>query len=122
MSHTHRQRTIQFGLILFGCLFIAVTRTGSVVNSQSSCVVPFMGTPPRYSWRQNENVTVRIDDAWSESERNAFQAGIEKWNQANNCSWVTFGDYKNSLLVDSRGCSSEDVIVGAALRGRPSAQ
>jgi hypothetical protein len=40
-----------------------------------------------------ENVTVRIDDAWSDPERAAFQAGVEKWNQANNCSSVTFGDY-----------------------------
>jgi len=93
MSHRHRQLTLQLTLILFCCLFIAVTRTEVTVNSQSSCLVPFYETPPRDSWRQYENVTVRIDDTWGEAERNAFQAGIEKWNQANNCSSVTFGDY-----------------------------
>lgn len=93
MSYRHRQLTIQLALILFCCLFIAVTRTEVTVNSQSSCLVPFWETPPKDSWRQYENVTVRFDDAWSESERSAFQAGIEKWNQTNNCSSVTFGDY-----------------------------
>lgn len=95
MSSRHPQLTIQVGLILFCCLFIAVTRSEVTVNSQSSCLVPFWETPPKDSWHQHENVTVRIDDAWGEPERNAFQAGIEKWNQANNCSGVTFGDYSS---------------------------
>ena len=66
-----------------------------MVNSQSSCLVPFYETPPRDSWHQYENVTVRIDDAWPEPERGAFQSGIEKWNLAGNCSSVTFGDYSS---------------------------
>lgn len=95
MSQGHRQLRIQCGLILFCCLFIAVTRTELTVNSQSSCLVPFWETPPKDSWHKFENVTVRIDDAWAEADRNAFQAGIEKWNQALNCSSVTFFDYSS---------------------------
>ena len=95
MSYKHRQLTIQCGLIVFCILFLAVTRTEVIVNSQSSCFVPFYEKPPTYSWHEFENVAVRIDDSWEEPERNAFQAGIEKWNQANNCSSVTFGDYSS---------------------------
>jgi hypothetical protein len=36
---------------------------------------------------------VKIDDRWSPDERVYFQQGIEKWNQANNCSGVFFHDY-----------------------------
>ena len=45
MSYKHRQLTIQFGLVLFCCLFIAVTRTEVTVSSQSSCMVPFWEFP-----------------------------------------------------------------------------
>ena len=71
MFYRHRQLTIQVGLILFCILFVAVTRTELTVKSQSSCVVPFYERPPTYSWNEFENVTVRIDDAWDEPERNA---------------------------------------------------
>jgi hypothetical protein len=92
MSYRHRQHAIQLGLIIFCCLFVVVTRTEIPVESQS-CIVPFWEPPPKDSWRQFEQIAVRIDDAWEESERLAFQQGIEKWNIASNCSYVTFYDY-----------------------------
>ena len=92
MSYKHRQRTIQFCLILLCCLFLAVTRTEVSVNSQS-CVVPHFAPPPKDSWHKNEQIAVRIDDGWSPEERGYFQQGIEKWNQASNCSGALFYDF-----------------------------
>jgi len=94
MSYKHRQHTLQFAMILFCCLFVAVTRSEVSVDSQS-CVVPHWSPPPKDSWYKNEQVTVRIDDAWNETDRGFFQQGIEKWNQANNCSGVTFQDFRS---------------------------
>jgi len=40
MSYKHRQRTIQFSLIVFCCLFVAVTRAEVPVDCQScTCIV-----------------------------------------------------------------------------------
>src|ERR1051325_11134763 len=91
-NETQLNRTIQLSLILFCCLFIAVTRSEVSVNSQS-CIVPHLASPPKLSWYKNQQVTVRIDDAWSPEERGYFQQGIEKWNQALNCSGVLFHDF-----------------------------
>ena len=60
MSYRHRQLTLQLALVLFCCLFIAVTRTEVTVNSQSSCLVPFWETPPRDSWRQYETLQLGL--------------------------------------------------------------
>lgn len=92
MRYTHRERIIQLSLIVFCCLFVAVSRTEVSVNSQS-CIVPNLAPPPKFSWYKNQQVAVRIDDAWSPEERGYFQQGIEKWNQALNCSGVLFHDY-----------------------------
>src|SRR5688572_1713331 len=92
MSHKNAERTVQFSLIVFCCLFVAVTRV-EVPAACQSCIVPHWEAPPKNSWLQFEQVAVRIDDAWNEPDRNALQQGIEKWNQADNCSWVTFYDY-----------------------------
>ena len=94
MPHQHQQRIIQFSLIVFCCFFVAVTRTEVSVNSES-CVVPYWEPPPKHSWLQFEQVAVRIDDKWNDIERGYLQQGIEKWNQADNCSWVTFYDYSS---------------------------
>jgi hypothetical protein len=92
MSHKYAQRIVQVSLILFCCVFVAVTRTEVPANSQS-CIVPHWEAPPRDSWLQLEQVAVKIDDAWDELERSHLEQGIEKWNQADNCSSVTFYDY-----------------------------
>lgn len=89
MRYTHRERIIQLSLIVFCCLFVAVSRTEVSVNSQS-CIVPNLAPPPKFSWYKNQQVAVRIDDAWSPEERGYFQQGIEKWNQALNCSGFSF--------------------------------
>lgn len=92
MPHKHTERTIQISLIVLCCFFLAVMRNEVPANTQS-CIVPHWEAPPKDSWLQYEQVAVRIDDAWNESERSYFQQGIEKWNQADNCAWVTFYDY-----------------------------
>lgn len=92
MSQRHGQHLIQFTLIVFCCLFVTVARSEIAVNS---CPPPFVELPPKNSWRQFEQVAVRIDDAWNETDRGYIQQGIEKWNQANNCSWVTFHDFSS---------------------------
>lgn len=96
MSYNFRQRTIQFSLILFCCLFVAATRAEVPVGCQScTCVVGFWLTPPQHSWLKNEQVAVRIDDAWDPVDQGYLQQGIEKWNQANNCSNVSFHDFSS---------------------------
>jgi hypothetical protein len=99
MPYKQFQQTIQFSLIVFCCLFVAVTRTEVSVNSQS-CVVPHWETPPKDSWHQNEQVAVRIDDAWDPTERGYFQQGIEEWNQALNCSGVNLHDFRSIHFTD----------------------
>ena len=95
MSYQHKQRTIQLSLILFCCLFVAITRAEVSVGCQScTCIVGFWFSPPKHSWYSNQQVAVRIDDAWTDVERAYFQEGIEKWNQANNCSGVLFHDFR----------------------------
>jgi hypothetical protein len=55
-----------------------------------------LAPPPKFSWYHNQQVAVRIDDAWSdETERGYFQQGIEKWNQTYNCSGVDFYDFRS---------------------------
>ena len=82
MSDNYRQRTIQLSLIVFCCLFVAATRTEVPVDCQScTCIVGCWFPPPQYSWYQNQQVAVRIDDAWDPVERGYLQEGIEKWSQ-----------------------------------------
>jgi hypothetical protein len=45
MRYKHREHTIQLSLIVFCCMFVAVTRTELPVSSQS-CIVPYLAAPP----------------------------------------------------------------------------
>lgn len=114
MSYKHRDRTIQLSLIVFCCLFVAVTRTELPVQSQS-CIVPHLGSPPKLSWYKNQQVAVRIDDAWTPDERGYFQEGIEKWNQAYNCSGVLFHDFSPIHFTSAR-LDIRAVMAGVAVR------
>ena len=87
-------RTIQLSLVVFCCLFVIVFRNEVSVNSET-CIIPHLAPPPKFSWYKNQQVAVRIDDAWSPEERGYFQQGIEKWNQALNCSGVNFHDFSS---------------------------
>ena len=92
MRYKQRDRTIQLSSIVICCLFVAVFRSDVSVSSET-CIVPHIAPPPKLSWYKNQQVAVRIDDAWSPEERGYFQQGIEKWNQAYNCSGVLFHDF-----------------------------
>jgi len=73
-------------------LFVAVTR--SETGRCDTCIVSHWSSPPKDSWYKNQQVAVRIDDAWTDPiARGYFQQGIEKWNQADNCSGVNFHDF-----------------------------
>jgi hypothetical protein len=75
-------------------LFVAATKTEVSVDYQScTCIVGTWLRPPQHSWYKNQQVAVRIDDAWNAVERGYFQQGVEKWNQASNCSGVFFYDF-----------------------------
>ena len=105
MPHASRQLAIQSGLIVFCVLFIIFTRSGASVSSQvPDCAVPphYPGyPPPNMSWPYGSTVTVKIDDTWTNaSDRNAFRAGIEKWNGAANCSGVTFVGFQTQHFTD----------------------
>ena len=64
MSYNQRNRTIQLSLVVFCCLFVTVFRGEVSVNSET-CIVPHLAPPPKFSWYKNQQVAVRIDDAWS---------------------------------------------------------
>ena len=100
MSHNQKERIVQFGLILICCLFVALTRTGQPSSCQSCGAVPFWEHPPKDSWHKNEKVAVRIDDSWDDIQRGYFQEGINKWNQALNCSGVLFYDFSAIHFTD----------------------
>lgn len=108
MPHVSRQLALQLGLIIFCVLFVTLMNGGNSVSSQvNTCVVPphYPGyPPPKISWPQNTIVTVKIDDTWTnESDRNAFRGGIEKWNEAFNCSGVRFIGFSTEHFSDYGG-------------------
>lgn len=73
MPHRQRQRLIKLSLIVFCCIFVAVTRMETSTKSEAyenteviDCSFPPPWTiPPQFSWPQFTSVTVRIDDAWT---------------------------------------------------------
>jgi hypothetical protein len=93
---------IKLGLILFCCIFVAITRFATPNNAEAAdCrIPPPFAFPPQYSWPQFTAVKVRIDDTWNEVQRNYFKQGIEKWNTALNCSAVTFSDFTSIHIAN----------------------
>lgn len=115
MPHISRQLAIQIGLIVFCVLFVMFTKSGVSVSSQvSTCVPPphYPGyPPPKMSWPENSTVTVKIDDTWTnESDRNAFREGIEKWNEAFNCSGVRFIGFSPEHFANYDGPVPEKTV------------
>ena len=107
MPHASRQLAIQLGLIVFCFVFVVFTRSGVPVSSQiSTCVNPprYPGIPPpKWSWLPNSVVTVKIDDTWDQNDRDAFREGIQKWNDAFNCSGVRFVDFSAEHFTNYDG-------------------
>jgi len=114
MPHALRQLAIQLGLVVFCVAFLVFTNGRVSVSSQiTTCVVPpHVGgyPPPKISWPQGSTVTVKIDDTWNVSDRNAFRAGIEKWNEALNCSGVTFIDFSATHFDNYKGPIPTDTV------------
>lgn len=114
MPHPLRQLAIQLGLILFCGIFLVFTNDSVPVSSQVTMCVPPPHVPgyppPKISWPQGTTVTVKIDDTWNESDRNAFRTGIEKWNEALNCSGVTFVGFTATHFTDYGGSISNNTV------------
>ena len=94
----YRPECVNYSLLLATVLIAVVTQVATHVGAQSSCT----GEPPtgpnsfKNSWPANKNVSVRIDDAWSSSSRNALASGVNEWNgwRILNCSGVFFSGFE----------------------------
>src|SRR5258705_919915 len=93
MSDNYKHVIFQALLLTFWSIAIVITQTSVDVTSKSCTNIGYLATPPARSWPQGKTVTVRIDSNWNQDERDAFQAGIMKWNDANNCSGVHFTNF-----------------------------
>jgi hypothetical protein len=69
------------------------------VEAQNTCPnIKYLAPPPGWSWHADTTVTVKIDDGWNQSERNAIADGNRKWNDFN-CSGVEFVDFSEKTFT-----------------------
>jgi hypothetical protein len=97
MNLTSKHLLVQVTLLLVLAISLVFTSPEMQTHAQS-CVQPQLMHGDFVfwdSWPKGTNVTVRIDDAWSPTERGFFEQGIKKWNGVPppNCSLVTFSGF-----------------------------
>lgn len=102
MDPTSKHLLIQAGLLCLLLILLTFTKLELKSKAQSSCVQPQLMHGDFVfwdSWPKGTNVTVRIDDTWSATERGFFEQGIRKWNGVPplpaNCSLVTFSGFSS---------------------------
>lgn len=73
---------------------------------------PYDPNPVKNSWPANRHVAVKIDDAWDETGRGAFEAGVRKWNDAKTltCSNVSFDTFTAYHFDDYAALPPDDTV------------
>jgi predicted Zn-dependent protease len=102
----HNGLFLQIVILFFCLLALTAIKTENFVKAQTCCPgPPFYGETAdgyspgdemKFSWAENSNITIKIDDEWNEAEREQIKNGIEKWNgsvSVQTCSNVTFSDF-----------------------------
>ena len=102
MSTSLRHFILQGAILVSWLLLVILPMANKSVDAQITCPnLKYLSPIPGVSWYANTRVTVRIDDGWNQSERNAIADGNVKWNDFN-CSGVEFVDFseKNYTLSE----------------------
>src|SRR5437879_1277117 len=97
------KKTMSLYALLFAVFVLTLTTRFTERAGAYTCLP---GVPRLYayaeekSWAQNTQVTVKIDDSWTDAtDRQAFAAGMTKWN--NDCSGVNFSGFDTQHFTDS---------------------
>jgi hypothetical protein len=95
MSGTHKHFAIQI-LVLsaWAMLLTSTQKTAAVEPFTCPTELKFLAPPPLKSWPWNSSVVVRIDSSFSPTDWLAIKNGVIKWNNAPNCSLVSFSDFE----------------------------
>ena len=109
----HTVRIINL-ILLFACLLTGLTAPFALsAKARVTCEYPKLASDPvRFSWAPNTNVTVEIDDTWSDSDREAFKNGISRWNdwKAFDCSNITFATFNVHHFNDYSGTPPNNTV------------
>lgn len=90
---------LQAAILVCWLIFIIFPMMNKSVEAQNTCPnLKYLAPLPGWSWYADTTVTVKIDDGWNESERNAIADGNRKWNDFN-CSGVKFVDFSEKTFT-----------------------
>ena len=102
MSSKKINRIVQFALLLTWTI-IVVLHYPTFVSSQN-CVHPKYAHQPTFvnSWLVSTQVSVKIDDSFSDDQKAGLEAGNAAWNNAAliACSGVRFLDFDHVFMQD----------------------
>ncbi len=109
--YTHKQSSVQTAaqIALLAASIMVIVATQAMVGSKAQ---GWCATPPLYdnpiegSFSPTAWVTVKVDNKWDESGRQAFGSGAEKWN-GSNCSGVTY-HYSGAIHFENDAAYFED--------------
>ncbi len=79
---------------------VRVSSQAPLCGTEGSATPGSLNPPPWGSWPAFKTVHVKLDSAYSSTERGYFEQGIRKWNTAVNCSNVTFDDFGAQAFPD----------------------
>lgn len=92
--------------------YINLSRTD--VLAQTGCTQPEWELPANSPnrWQKNNNVTLRIDSAFTSTERQSILAAFDEWNskKLENCSNVTFNT-TNIIIADEQATALTDITL-----------
>jgi hypothetical protein len=95
MSPTHKHFAIQIVILIVWTALLTGTQKADA-GEPLSCPTDmhFLAPPPLKSWPWNSTVNVKIDSAFSPTDRPAIENGVKKWNNQPNCSFVRFSGFQ----------------------------